>query len=121
MSIGAVVVSFLRLRGTPDSRVESKERRRFDWYGFTAFIIAMVALNIVIGQGAAPGWLNPAVMTLAVVFVIAAMVFFRAESGSADGFVDLTLFKNKTYAGATLSSFLLTGAAGTLLGVLALV
>ena len=35
--------------------------------------------------------------------------------------MDLTLFSNKTYAGATLSNFLLNGAAGTLLIALALV
>jgi DHA2 family multidrug resistance protein-like MFS transporter len=60
-------------------------------------------------------------MTLAIVFVIAAVVFFRVESGNANSFVDLTLFKNKTYAGATLSNFLLNSAARTLLVALALV
>ena len=39
----------------------------------------------------------------------------------SNSFVDLTLFKNKTFAGATLSKFLLNGAAGTLLVALALV
>ena len=41
--------------------------------------------------------------------------------GKANGFVDLSLFNNKTYSGATLSNFLLNGAAGTLLVALALV
>jgi MFS transporter, DHA2 family, multidrug resistance protein len=50
-----------------------------------------------------------------------AVLFFRAESGNPDGFVDLRLFNNKTYAGATLSNFLLNGAAGTLLVALSLV
>jgi len=81
----------------------------------------MLAVNVVIGQGAAPGWLSPAIVTLAVVFVVAALVFFKVEAGNANGFVDLTLFKNRTYAGATLSNFLLNGAAGTLLVALALV
>jgi DHA2 family multidrug resistance protein-like MFS transporter len=121
MSIVVAVVSFLLLRGAPESKVTSAEKRRFDWYGFTAFIIAMVAVNIVIGQGSALGWLNPVVITLAVVFVLAAVVFFRVESGNPDSFVDLGLFNNKTYAGATLSNFLLNGAAGTLLVALSLV
>ena len=122
ISILVAVVSFLLIKGTPESKVEStQENRRFDWYGFAAFIIAMVAVNIVIGQGAALGWLNPAIVMLAVVFVIASVVFFKVESGNANGFVDLTLFKNQTYTGATLSNFLLNGAAGTLLVALALV
>ena len=78
-------------------------------------------MSIVIGQGDALGWLNPTVIGLALVFVIAAVVFLRVEAGRADGFVDLTLFENRTYAGATLSNFLLNGAAGTLLVALALV
>lgn len=121
MSILVAVVSFLLLRGAPESKVASVEGRRFDWYGFIAFIIAMVAVNIVIGQGSALGWFNPVVIALAVVFVIAAVVFFRVESRNPDGFVDLRLFNNKTYAGATLSNFLLNGAAGTLLVALSLV
>jgi len=121
MSIIVSVVSFLLLRGAPESKVTSPDKRRFDWYGFTSFIIAMVAVNIVIGQGSALGWLNPVVITLAVVFVVAAVVFFRVESRNPDGFVDLRLFNNKTYTGATLSNFLLNGAAGTLLVALSLV
>src|SRR4029078_10361458 len=121
MSIVVAGIAFLLLRGAPESKVTSPEKRRFDWYGFPAFIIAMVAVNIVIGQGTALGWLNPIVITLAVVFVLSTVVFFRVESGNADGFVDLRLFNNKTYAGATVSNFLLNGAAGTLLVALSLV
>ena len=121
MSIVVAAISFVFLRGAPESKVTSPEKRRFDWYGFTSFIISMVAVNIVIGQGSALGWLNPVVITLAVVFVLSAVVFFRVETRNPDGFVDLRLFNNKTYAGATLSNFLLNGAAGTLLVALSLV
>src|SRR5689334_7034574 len=121
MSIVVAVISFLLLRGAPECKVATQEKRSFDWYGFTSFIVAMVAVNIVIGQGSALGWSNPLVITLAVVFVIAVLVFFRVETRNSDGFVDLKLFNNKTYAGATLSNFLLNGAAGTLLVALSLV
>ena len=121
MSIVVAVISFLLLRSAPESKGVSTQKTRFDWYGFTTFIIAMVAVNIVIGQGTALGWLNPVVITLAVVFVLGAVVFFRIESGNPYAFVDLRLFNNKTYAGATLSNFLLNGAAGTLLVSLSLV
>jgi len=121
MSIAVAAVSAFLLKDTPDNKMTTADRPRFDWFGFLAFIIAMVALNIVIGQGDALGWLNPTVIGPALVFVIAAVVFLRVEAGRADGFVDLTLFENRTYAGATLSNFLLNGAAGTLLVALALV
>ena len=121
MSILVAVISFVLLRGAPESKVAAPQKQRFDWSGFTSFIIAMVAVNIVIGQGSALGWLHPVVIALAVVFIVAALVFFRVESSKADGFVDLRLFNNKTYTGATLSNFLLNGAAGTLLVSLSLV
>ena len=121
MSIAVAVISFLLLRGAPESKAGSTGERGFDWYGFVAFIVAMVAVNVVIGQGAALGWFNPVVIALAFVFVVASVLFFRAELGNLDGFVDLSLFNNKTYAGATLSNFLLNGAAGTLLVALSLV
>jgi MFS transporter, DHA2 family, multidrug resistance protein len=121
MSIVVAVVSLFLLHGTPESKAESRKNGAFDWYGLAAFIVAMVAVNIVIGQGSALGWLNPVVIALAVVFVIAATVFYRIESGNTNGFIDLRLFDNKTYAGTTLSNFLLNGAAGTLLVALSLV
>lgn len=120
MSILVAIISFLLLRGAPESKVTSAARRSFDWYGFTSFIVAMVAVNIVIGQGSALGWSNPLVITLGVVFVVAGLAFFWVESRNPDGFVDLRLFNNKTYTGATLSNFLLNGAAGTLLVALSL-
>jgi len=121
ISIAVATGSAFLLKGTPENKVKSTAKPRFDWFGFLAFIIAMVALNIVIGQGDALGWLNPTVIGLTLVFVIAVVVFLRVETGRADGFVDLTLFENCIYAGATLSNFLLNGAAGTLLVTLALV
>ena len=121
MSIAVAVISFLLLRDAPESKAASSDVGRFDWLGFLSFIVAMVAVNVVIGQGSALGWLSPAVLALAAIFVIAAIAFFWIEVGNPNGFVDLRLFNNKTYAGATLSNFLLNGAAGTLLVALSLV
>ena len=121
MSIAVAAVSYFLLRDAPESKAAVTEDRGFDWFGFLAFVVAMVAVNVVIGQGPALGWLNPAVLALAGVFVLAAVAFFRLEAGNPNGFVDLGLFNNKTYAGATLSNFLLNGAAGTLLVALSLV
>lgn len=121
LSIVVAAVSAVLLRGTPESKVESTGRRPFDWPGVVAFVVTMVALNIVIGQGSTLGWSSPAVIILLVVFLISIWAFFRIESGNPNGFVDLRLFANRTFSGATLSNCLLNGAAGTLLVVLTLV
>lgn len=121
MSIAVAIASFLLIKDTPESIIESKERKPFDWFGLTMFIVAMVALNIVIGQGAALGWSSPAVLVLTALFIVSVAFFLRTESRKSSGFVDLTLFSNTTFSGATLSNFLLNGAAGTLLVTLSLV
>src|SRR5690606_32162906 len=58
---------------------------------------------------------------LGVLALAALAVFFRIEKLSAAPFSDFKLFANKTYTGATLSNFLLNGAAGTLMVALSLV
>lgn len=121
-SIIVAIVAYLLIRGTPESKVEQKgAQRTFDWSGLIAFMVALICLNIVIGQGARIGWGNPITLALTTLFVIAAVVFFRIENSKDNSFVDLSLLKNKTYAGATLSNFLLNGSAGTLLVSLSLV
>ncbi|NDK55552.1 MFS transporter [Pontibacter fetidus] len=121
MSIVVAIISYLLIRGTPESRSSAAEDKAFDWPGLIAFIIAMLAINIVVGQGSGLGWLSPAVLIGIAVFIIATIIFLRIEKRSENGFVDLSLFNNQTFSGATLSNFLLNGAAGTLLVSLALV
>jgi DHA2 family multidrug resistance protein-like MFS transporter len=121
MSIAVAIASFLLIWGTPESKVETVERKPFDWFGLITFIVAMVAVNVVIGQGSALGWSSPTVLLLTALFVVSAVAFLKIESSSRSGFVDLTLFRNTTFTGATLSNFLLNGAAGTLLVTLTLV
>jgi DHA2 family multidrug resistance protein-like MFS transporter len=121
MSIAVAVLSLLLLRGTPESEAAPQGRKPFDAAGLFAFVAAMVALNVVIGQGGALGWFSPTILILSAIFLISIFIFFRTEIGNVNGFVDLTLFRNMTFSGATLSNFMLNGAAGTLLVVLSLV
>lgn len=122
MAIAVSVVSYLLIRGTPESKVEQAgERQRIDWSGLITFMIAMVALNVIIGQGSKLGWTSMVIVELAVVFLVMAIAFFKIELSKSGAFVDFKLFDNSTYTGATLSNFLLNGAAGTLLVSLTLV
>ncbi|MFA5620687.1 MAG: MFS transporter [Weeksellaceae bacterium] len=121
-SIIIAVISLLLLRGTPESKVQqTSEHKAFDWPGLIAFIIAMVALNVVIGQGSALGWFSPVTLGGILIFIIASVAFYQIENKSKFCFIDLSIFKNKIFTGATVSNFLLNGAAGTMLVSLALV
>ena len=120
-SIVVSLIGLAMIKGTPESKAEAKADYKFDLAGLLTFMVAMVALQIVVTQGNKMGWTSPLIMTLGAVAVIFGTLFFRIESASAHGFVDFKLFKNSTFTGATLSNFLLNGVAGTLLVSLQLV
>ena len=122
ISIAVAILSFLFIQGTPESRPTSaKSHQGYDIPGILIFILGMVSLNLLIGQGASLGWLSPAVLGLAAVAVIALGTFVVFERKVASPFIDFALFRNQMYLGATMSNFLLNSAAGTLMVTLSLV
>lgn len=121
LSIAVSLLGLWLIRGTPESKAESKGPYRFDLPGVLAFMVAMLALQVLVTQGGTMGWASPLAIGLAVATVVAAVAFFRIESGNPDGFVDLGLFRNRTYTGATLSNFLINATVGMQLVSLQLV
>ena len=120
-SIVVSLIGLAMIKGTPESKVESKGAYKFDFAGVFTFMIAMVALQILVTQGNKLGWTSPLILSLASVTAVFGTLFFMIESRAAQGFVDFKLFQNPTYTGATISNFLLNGVAGTLLVSLQLV
>ncbi len=120
-SIVVSVIGLLMIKGTPDSKAETKGDYKFDFAGVLTFMVAMVALQIVVTQGNKLGWTSPVILSLSAVAAVFGALFFKIESSAVQGFVDFKLFQNPTYTGATISNFLLNGVAGTLLVSLQLV
>lgn len=122
ISIVIAIWSFYLISGTPESKNPPNEKRQsFDFAGVLTFMIGMVAVNIVIGQGARIGWVSPTILGLAVLAIATLYAFVKIERSRENSFIDFNLFSNKTYTGATISNFLLNGAAGTLIVTLTLV
>lgn len=121
-SIAIAILSFFLISGTPESKNPPSEKKEsFDFAGVLTFMISMVAINIMIGQGARLGWLSPTILGLAALAIVMFFVFIKIENGKKNSFIDFNLFSNITYTGATISNFLLNGAAGTLIVTLTLV
>lgn len=119
-----VVVSLIGMalmKGTPESKAEGQTSSKFDLSGLLTFMVAMIGLQIVATQGNSLGWTSPLILSLSAVTLAFGWLFFRIESRISNAFVDFKLFHNATYTGATISNFLLNGAAGTLLVSLQLV
>lgn len=75
----------------------------------------MVSIQVFVTQGNKIGWTSPICVALLVSSFVFTALFIRLESNNAHAFFNFKLFQNKTYAGATLSNFLLNGVAGTLM------
>ena len=88
---------------------------KFDYAGLVVFILVMLALNVFITRGADFGWTSPISLTLMAVTVIGGWLFLKNVTSKSNGFIDISLFKNKYFTGATVSNFLLNGVAGALI------
>jgi DHA2 family multidrug resistance protein-like MFS transporter len=115
------VVGMLMVRGTPESRVAGRGRYRPDLKGILTFMVAMLALQVLLTQGPVLGWASPASLGLLALTVVVGIIFFRVEAGNPDAFVDFRLFRNLTYTGATLSNLLLNAVAGIIIVAMTLV
>ena len=111
----ASVIGMLMVRGTPESKAAVQGQYTFDTKGVLTFMVTMVALQVLTTQGSQMGWTNPITLALAMVAVIFGVAFFKAESTARFPFVNFGFFHNATFTGATVSNFLLNGAAGMLL------
>ena len=123
ISIVLSVLALFLLKGTPESKAEQEPaaERRFDYTGLIFFILMLVSINVYISQGPNIGWLSLGGIALVAIFVVTGLLFLQIEVRSRNPFVNLKLFSNGTFTGATLSNFLLNGAAGTLIVSLGLV
>ncbi|QEP08437.1 MFS transporter [Glutamicibacter sp. ZJUTW] len=122
-SIVLSVLALFLLKGTPESKAEQDPaaERRVDFTGLIFFIVMLVSINVYISQGPNIGWLSLGGIALVAIFVVTGLLFLQIEVRSRNPFVNLKLFSNGTFTGATLSNFLLNGAAGTLIVSLGLV
>jgi DHA2 family multidrug resistance protein-like MFS transporter len=113
-SIIFALLGMLLIKDTPESKAESKGAFKFDVAGLIILIVTMLALNLFITRGKDWGWTSALTLICLVVAIIGIIVFVKVEKNNAIALIDFSLFKNKPYAGATYSNFLLNAVAGTL-------
>jgi DHA2 family multidrug resistance protein-like MFS transporter len=121
VAIAVSVLGLWMMRGAPESKAETKGEYKFDLSGVLAFMVTMVALQVLVTRGNKLGWTSPIGLGLLAATVVFGWLFFRIEDKASNAFFDFNLFKNATYAGATISNFLVNGTAGTLIVSLQLV
>jgi DHA2 family multidrug resistance protein-like MFS transporter len=113
-SIIFALLGMFLIKDTPESKAESKGTFKFDVTGLITLIVTMLALNLFITRGADWGWTSTLTLICLFVALIGIFIFVKVEKNNAIALIDFSLFKNKPYAGATYSNFLLNAVAGTL-------
>lgn len=116
-------VGLVLLRGTPESRAEGSGKYELDLPGVLTFMVAMLALQVLITQGGAfpGGWTGMYSVGCLILVLVFGFLFIRIEMQSGKAFFNFALFRNKIFTGATISNFMLNGVAGTLIVSLQLV
>lgn len=114
-SIVFALLAMWLIKDTPESKAETTGTFKFDFGGLGIFIVTMLALNILITQGASFGWTSPLTLGLAAITVAGIIAFIKYEAKRQNALIDFKMFKSKPYTGATISNFLLNAVAGTLI------
>ncbi|MGE7975627.1 MFS transporter [Bacillus cereus] len=94
-----LVIAFIILPFKKDIRVQAK----LDWAGLILSAIGIFSLNLVLIKGNAWGWTSFVSLLCFLIFVISLITFIIVEKNSQNPMVNLNLFKDRLYVGATLA------------------
>ncbi|MDC7973063.1 MFS transporter [Bacillus sp. AFS094611] len=94
-----LVIAFIILPFKKDIRVQAK----LDWAGLILSAIGIFSLNLVLIKGNAWGWTSFVSLLCFLIFVITLITFIIVEKNSQNPMVNLNLFKDRLYVGATLA------------------
>ena len=84
----------------------ARVRERFDVVGAVLFTTGLVALLIALNQGHAWGWTSTPLLALLAVAAALLAAFVRTERRRPGPMLDLSLFRDRQFSGATVSALL---------------
>lgn len=105
------------IRDLPYYRPGSKERGGRDIPGIVTLIIGIISLQLYVTQGALWGWLDIKSLVLLLVATVFLLLFIGIEHGARYPFLDLRVFRNPVFSGATVANFILNASTGIIIVV----
>ncbi|MEA2150271.1 MAG: hypothetical protein QOD69_2101 [Solirubrobacteraceae bacterium] len=96
----------IALRKLPESRDE--DAGAIDWAGLVTFSAALFLLVFALIRGNEEGWGSPLIVTLLVASGLLLGLFIAIERRRERPMFDLTLFRNRTFVGASIAAFALS-------------
>jgi EmrB/QacA subfamily drug resistance transporter len=106
VSVVAIVLCFTVL--APD---HGRARGRFDISGTAAFTVAAAALTLAVIRANDVGWSSPQTYGLLALSAVGLAVFVLVERRSAHPMLDLSLLRNRSFAGVLIAGLLVNFAA----------
>jgi EmrB/QacA subfamily drug resistance transporter len=100
IGIAAVVVTLRKVRESRDPHA-----RRVDWAGLVTFSLGLFLLIFALVRGNAEGWGSTLITGFLVGSAVLLVAFVVVESRIAEPMLDLTLFRNPSFAGASIAAF----------------
>jgi EmrB/QacA subfamily drug resistance transporter len=99
-----ILTLWLGARAIP--AVHRPARRAIDTQGIAASAASLLTLTYALIQGPQIGWTSPTIIAALAATVIAAVTFITVERRAQDPMLDLSLFANRTFTGATIALML---------------
>lgn len=114
LTVPVALIGMFLIKGTPESKINTGEKRSIDYFGIITLVLALLSLNLVVTRGRQYGWTSTFILSLIAAFVILFGIFLFIERRNTAPLVDLSLFRSKGYNAAVISNFLLNMCAGCL-------
>jgi EmrB/QacA subfamily drug resistance transporter len=102
--VGAIAILLAWRVIAPDHGARARER--FDVVGAVLFTTGLVALLVALNQGHAWGWASTPLVVMVAVAVALLAAFVRVELHRPSPMLDLSLFRDRVFSGATVSALL---------------
>jgi Na+/melibiose symporter-like transporter len=104
LALGFIVT----LVSAPESR-DPGAARQIDWPGLVTFSAGLTGLVLALIQGKTWGWGSPETLLVLVGGIVSLLLFVLIERRVAHPIVELGLFRNKPYFGASAAAFAIVG------------
>jgi EmrB/QacA subfamily drug resistance transporter len=110
--IGIVVFAFTlaRVRETRDAAA-----KRVDWAGMVTFTAALFLLVLALEKGDSDGWGSVTIIGLLIGSVALLGGFWFAQTVQRDAMFDVSLFRSRSFSGASIAAFALSASAFSIL------
>lgn len=115
LAAAVALLGLFLIRTLPYYRPGSDAKGGRDIPGIATLILGIVSLQLYVTEGPQWGWVDVKSLGLLLTATIFILLFIGIERGAKHPFLDLRVFRNPVYSGATVANFLLNASTGIII------